>query len=54
VDTLLATAQTTGRLLGEAIDRLEELAAGRGLLAELKADPGPLGLETLLSEVDKR
>ena len=63
VDRLLATAraaaeqrfcvQTTGRLTAEAIERLEELAAGRGLLAELKADPGPLGLETLLGEVEK-
>ncbi len=26
---------------------------GRGLMAELKADPGPVGLETLLREVDK-
>lgn len=26
---------------------------GRALLAELKADPGPVGLETLLREIDK-
>jgi hypothetical protein len=48
------TAQTTGYLTAEAIERLSELATGGGLLAELKADPGPLGLETLLGEVDKR
>ncbi len=54
-------AQTVGRLSPEAIERLEELvgggrtdvAGGRGLLAELKADPGPLGLETLLTEIAK-
>ena len=45
-------------------DRLEELIAGdadgvvrvgggRGLLSELKADPGRLGLETLLGEISK-
>jgi hypothetical protein len=55
--------RTVERLPAEAIDRLEELfaagpgnvgiAGGRGLLAELKADPGPLGLETLLTEIDK-
>lgn len=44
-----------------AIDRLEELIRGTdkadddglGLLAELKADPGALGLETLLAETEK-
>jgi TnpA family transposase len=54
-------AQTVERLSADAIERLEELAAsthgdvggGRGLLAELKADPGPLGLETLLTEIAK-
>ena len=54
-------AQTVERLSAEAIERLEELAGagredgagGRGLLAELKADPGPLGLETLLTEIAK-
>ena len=49
----LFCARTTGRLPADAIERLEDLAGGRGLLAELKADPGPLGLETLLGEVDK-
>jgi hypothetical protein len=54
-------AQTVTRLSAETIERLEELAGagradvagGRGLLAELKADPGPLGLETLLTEIAK-
>jgi TnpA family transposase len=54
-------AQTVERLPAEAIERLEELAGvgredgsgARGLLAELKADPGPLGLETLLTEIAK-
>lgn len=55
-------ARTVARLSAEAIERLEELAGmarggdgagGRGLLAELKADPGPLGLKTLLTEIAK-
>jgi hypothetical protein len=29
------------------------VADGRNLLAELKADPGKVGLETLLREIDK-
>ena len=52
------------RLSPPTIERLEELIAGetdglarvgggRGLLSELKADPGRLGLETLLGEIDK-
>jgi TnpA family transposase len=52
------------RLSSVTIDRLEELVAGesdsvvrvgagRGLLSELKADPGRLGLETLLGEIAK-
>jgi len=53
--------QTVGRLSADAVERLEEpagtargdVAGGRGLLAELKADPGPLGLETLLAEIAK-
>jgi len=50
--------RTVNRLPEEAIARLEELVAvgnddGPGLLAELKADPGRLGLETLLRELDK-
>ena len=53
------TARTVGRLSDEAIARLDELVAeggeddGPGMLAELKADPGRLGLETLLRELDK-
>jgi hypothetical protein len=52
------------RLSSVTIHRLEELVAGesdsvvrvgagRGLLSELKADPGRLGLETLLGEIAK-
>jgi len=47
------------RLGTDCAARLEELATGReddgrrGLLAELKADPGQVSLETLLREVDK-
>ena len=42
----------------EALERLvadngAESVSGRALLAELKADPGQVGLETLLREVDK-
>jgi hypothetical protein len=54
---------TMARLAGTpAAERLEELVAedqdepataGRGRLAELKADPGRPSLETLLTEVDK-
>ncbi len=49
----------TERLGASCAARLEELATGReddgrrGLLAELKADPGQVSLETLLREVDK-
>jgi Domain of unknown function (DUF4158) len=55
-------AQIRGRLPAEAITRLEELitgsdtadvSGGRGFFAELKADPGRLGLETLLEEIAK-
>jgi len=51
---------TTSRLSAECAARLEALVAdgpgsggGRGLLAELKADPGQVGLESLLREIDK-
>lgn len=40
------------RLGVHCADRLENLA-DRPLLAELKADPGQVGLETLLREIDK-
>lgn len=48
--------QTVARLEPDCVVRLEALVDGdlaHGLLAELKADPGQVGLETLLSEVDK-
>lgn len=51
--------RTVSRLSGEAISSLEELIAadepegGVGIFSELKADPGPLGLETLLRETGK-
>ena len=44
------------RLGSEARGRLEALIAdgtAAGVLAQLRADPGPVGLETLLDEVDK-
>lgn len=47
---------TASRLDNGCIERLEALVQGddgRALLAELKADPGQVGLETLLREVDK-
>ena len=51
---------TTSRLSVECAARLEALVVdgpgsggGRGLLAELKADPGQVGLESLLREIDK-
>jgi TnpA family transposase len=57
-------ARTVSRLGPDAADRLEQLVVddgeadegsggGRGVLAELKADPGPISLDSLLSEVDK-
>jgi TnpA family transposase len=48
--------RTTGRLSGQCVRRLEALVseeADRNLLAELKTDPGQVGLETLLREIDK-
>jgi TnpA family transposase len=57
--------QTVARLSAEAITHLEALVTeeaelglasrgpGRGTLIELKADPGQLGLETLVHEIDK-
>jgi TnpA family transposase len=58
------TAATVSRLPAGAVARLEELAGGAGeeggaagggseFLAELKADPGELGRETLLEEIRK-
>lgn len=49
--------RTTDRLSEECVTALEDLVAeqdtARGLLADLKADPGQVGLETLLREIDK-
>ena len=49
--------EITSRLPEEAAARLEDLIAeddaGRSFLVELKADPGHLGLETLVNEIDK-
>jgi hypothetical protein len=46
--------QVMGRLSAESITALLELAKGTdGFLAELKSDPGRLGLETLLEEIVK-
>lgn len=52
-------ARTVSRLSEDSIARLEELVTADegggevGAFAELKTDPGPLGLETLLNEIDK-
>ena len=48
--------RTTARLGAACRVRLAGLVDdedGRNLLAELKADPGQVGLETLLREIDK-
>jgi len=51
--------RTASRLSEDSVARMEELvaeddgSAEAGGFAELKADPGPLGLETLLREIDK-
>jgi TnpA family transposase len=48
--------QTLARLSAvqvEALERIVHDATETGLLAELKGDPGQLGLETLLREIDK-
>ncbi|SLJ60856.1 Tn3 family transposase [Mycobacteroides abscessus] len=44
--------RTVAHLSGQCAERLEDLST-RQLLAELKADPGQVGLETLLKEIDK-
>jgi TnpA family transposase len=50
-------ATVTERLSDETAGRLEQLVdedvGGRGFLVDLKADPGPLGLESLVNEIDK-
>jgi len=49
-----AFAATTAGRLGPAVcGRLEDLLSRPNVLAELKADPGPLGLDTLLAEIGK-
>lgn len=51
--------RTVSRLSEETLSSLEELVAadepagGSGIFSELKADPGPLGLETVLRETGK-
>ena len=56
------TERTVTRLSAGSIEHLEHLVVeptqeiavgGDGFLAELKSDPGPLGLKTLFSEIDK-
>ncbi|QIZ39907.1 Tn3 family transposase [Saccharopolyspora sp. ASAGF58] len=46
-------AETTAKLGPSVCKRLAGLVDEEGLLAELKADPGALGLDTLLSEIGK-
>jgi hypothetical protein len=46
-------ASVAARLGTVACDRLEDLLGKPGLLAELKSDPGSLGLDTLLVEIGK-
>jgi hypothetical protein len=46
-------ATTAGRLGPAMCGRLEELLSRPNVLAELKSDPGPLGLNTLLAEIGK-
>ena len=44
---------TAGRLGPAACGRLQELLSRPNVLAELKSDPGPLGLDTLMAEIGK-
>jgi hypothetical protein len=49
-----AFAEAAAGRLGPAVcGRLEELLSRPNVLAELKSDPGPLGLDTLLAEIGK-
>jgi uncharacterized protein DUF4158 len=50
-DDFAATA--AGRLGPAVCGRLEDLLSRPNVLAELKSDPGPLGLDTLLAEIGK-
>ena len=45
--------RATARLGDRCIEQLEALVTETGLLADLKADPGQVSLETLLREIDK-
>jgi TnpA family transposase len=47
------TAAVVARLGAGVCARLQALLERPGLLAQLKADPGPLGLDTLLEEIGK-
>lgn len=55
----LFCSRTVSRLSDYSVARLEELVASEaldgevGAFADLKSDPGTLGLETLLKEIDK-
>jgi TnpA family transposase len=44
---------TAGRLGPVVCGRLQDLLSQPGVLADLKSDPGPLGLDTLLAEIGK-
>ncbi len=46
-------AAAAGRLGPVVCGRLEDLLSRPNVLAELKSDPGPLGLDTLLAEIGK-
>ena len=46
-------AVTAARLGPLACGRLQDLLTRPGVLADLKSDPGPLGLDTLLAEIGK-
>ena len=50
-DAFAATA--AGRLGPAVCGRLEDLLSRPSVLADLKSDPGPLGLDTLLAEIGK-
>lgn len=45
--------QVVARLGSEVCTALQALLESEGALAEVKADPGPLGLDTLMSEIAK-
>jgi hypothetical protein len=41
-----------GLIAASAEDSSQAVEEGRSLLAVLKADPGPVGLESVLAEID--